>query len=117
MKNWKLCILAVAVVASTLLAKHLQAAEQPASDGVVVNDFMCGLHRVQISDSGGLLVDETAYGDYKGSELDHESSYIHRFGDKAELRVTQFGRVAFRLAGETRWASCKPLVFYKEATK
>lgn len=114
MKNWKLCILAVAVVASTMLAKHLQAAEPESG---VVNDFMCGLHRVQISDTGGLLVDETAYGDYKGSELDHQSSYIHRFGDKAELRVTQFGRVAFRLAGESRWASCKPLVFYKEATK
>ena len=97
-----------------LASVELKAAEQP---NVVVNDFMCGLHRVQINDFAGLMIDSQPYGDYKTTMLDAESNYVHQFGDKAELRVTQQGRVAFRLKGETRWASCKPLVFYQEQTQ
>lgn len=81
---------------------------------LVVNDLMCGLHRVQVNDYAGLMIDSQPYGDYKTTMLDDQSNYVHQFGDKAELRVTQMGRIAFRLAGETRWASCKPLVFYRE---
>lgn len=89
-------------------------ADTPADDPViVVNDFMCGLHRVQINDFAGLMVDGQPYGDYKTSMLDASNNYVHQFGDKAEIRVTPYSRVAFRLAGETRWASCKPLVFHE----
>ena len=84
---------------------------------IVVNDFMCGLHRVQINDYSGLMVDSQPYGDYKTTMLDAQNNYVHQFGEKAEIRVTQYSRVAFRLVGETRWASCTPLVLYAEATK
>lgn len=80
----------------------------------VANDFLCGLHRVTIDDDAHLNVNGEDYGEHKTTMLDAESNYVHQFGDKAELRVTQQGRIAFRLVGQTRWASCKPLVFYRE---
>lgn len=80
---------------------------------IVVNDFMCGLHRVQINDYSGLMVDSQPYGEYKTTMLDAQNNYVHQFGDKAEIRVTQYSRVAFRLVGETRWAACTPLVFHE----
>lgn len=84
---------------------------------IVVNDFMCGLHRVQVNDFSGLMVDGQPYGDYKTTMLDAQNNYVHQFGEKAEVRVTQYSRVAFRLAGETRWAACKPLVFQEGQTR
>lgn len=86
-------------------------------NGIVANDFMCGLYRVQLNDYVGLVINGKQYGAYKTTMLDKENNYVHQFGDRAELRVTQHGRVAFRIAGETRWASCKPLVLYAEASK
>lgn len=93
------------------------AALDPHVPTVVVNDFLCGLHRVQINDFSGLGVDGQPYGDYKSTMLDKENNYVHQFGEKAEVRVTQHNRVAFRLKGETRWAACKPVVFYEEPDK
>lgn len=87
------------------------------SKAAVANDFMCGLHRVTIDDDAHLTVNGEDYGEHKTTMLDAESNYVHQFGDKAELRVTQQGRVAFRLKGETRWASCKALVLYQEQTQ
>ena len=106
-------ITAIAILTGFFIlgSAELKAAEEPV---IVVNDFMCGLHRVQINDFAGLMVDSQPYGDYKTTMLDEENNYVHRFGDKAEIRVTQHSRVAFRLKGETRWARCKPLVFYQE---
>lgn len=82
---------------------------------IVVNDFMCGLHRVQVNDFSGLMVDGQPYGDYKTTMLDAQNNYVHQFGEKAELRVTQYSRVAFRLVGESRWAACRPVVFHDGA--
>lgn len=84
---------------------------------IVVNDFMCGLHRVQVNDFSGLMVDSQPYGDYKTTMLDAQNNYVHQFGEKAELRVTQYSRVAFRLVGETRWAACHPAVFHEGQAK
>lgn len=89
-------------------AKEVRASDAPV---IVVNDFMCGLHRVQVNDFSGLMVDGQPYGDYKTTMLDTQNNYVHQFGEKAELRVTQYNRVAFRLVGETRWAACHPVVF------
>ena len=83
----------------------------------VANDFMCGLYRATIQDDAHLTVNGEDQGEHKTTMLDAESNYVHQFGDKAELRVTQQGRVAFRLKGETRWASCKALVLYQEQTQ
>lgn len=80
----------------------------------VANDFMCGLNRVTIGDDAHLRVNGEDKGEHRTTMLDDQSNYVHQFGDRAELRVTQMGRIAFRLAGETRWASCKALVFYRE---
>ena len=87
------------------------------SKAAVANDFMCGLYRATITDEAHLTVNGEDHGEHKTTMLDAESNYVHQFGDKAELRVTQQGRVAFRLKGETRWASCRPLVFYQEQTQ
>ena len=83
-------------------------------EAAVANDFMCGLYRVQINDFAGLMVNSQPYGDYKTTMLDAQNNYVHQFGEKAEIRVTQHSRVAFRLAGETGWNACKPLVFYQD---
>ena len=104
-------------------ASNPEEARQNAEEGrkdphnavIVINDMTCGLHRVQINDWAGLAIDGQPYGDYKNSSLDDSSNYVHRFGEKAEIRVTQHQRIAFRLVGKTRWASCKPNVFYQEA--
>lgn len=113
MKKDTAITLAVAVFAAgCLFASCSSKAEEPV---VVVNDFMCGLHHVMIRDDGGLMVNEQPYGEYKTTLLTEDNSYVHQFGEKAELRVSQLGRIAFRLAGETRWAKCKPLVFYTDS--
>lgn len=99
-------------------AEAPQSATPPARKGVpviVVNDFMCGLHRVQVNDFSGLMVDGQPYGDYKTTMLDAQNNYVHQFGEKAEVRVTQYSRVAFRLVGESRWAACRPVVFHDGA--
>lgn len=83
----------------------------------VANDFMCGLHRVTIGDDAHLRINGEDQGEHRTTMLDDQSSYVHQFGDRAELRVTQQGRVAFRLKGETRWNSCKALVLYQEQTQ
>lgn len=107
-------ITAIAILTGFFIlgSAELKAAEEPV---IVVNDFMCGLNRVQINDYSGLMVDGQPYGDYKTTMLDAQNNYVHQFGEKAEIRVTQYSRVAFRLAGETRWASCTPLVFHEVA--
>lgn len=83
----------------------------------VANDFMCGLYRVTIGDDAHLRVNGEDQGEHRTTMLDDQSNYVHQFGDRAELRVTQHGRVAFRIPGETRWNGCKPLVLYAEATR
>lgn len=103
----------LAIVAIVCLYMPPTQATESKEPVVVVNDFMCGIHRVQINDYAGLMVDSQPYGDYKTTMLDAQSNYVHQFGEKAEIRVTQYSRVAFRLAGETRWASCTPLVFHE----
>ncbi len=80
----------------------------------VANDFQCRDQRVTIQGDAHLTVNGVDKGPHKTTMLDAESNFVHQFGDRAELRVTQQGRIAFRLAGETRWASCKPLVLYQE---
>lgn len=109
-------ITAIAALTGLLILGSVdaRATPEPEEQVLVVNDLMCGLHRVQINDYAGLMIDSQPYGEYKTTMLDDQSNYVHQFGDKAELRVTQMGRIAFRLAGETRWASCKALVFYRE---
>ena len=105
---------AIALLTTLFALGSIDAKATPDTDPViVVNDFMCGLHRVQINDYSGLMVDGQPYGDYKTTMLDASSNYVHQFGEKAEIRVTPYSRVAFRLAGETRWASCTPLVFHE----
>lgn len=115
MKN----ITAITILAGLFILGSVdaRAASAPEEQVLVVNDLMCGLHRVQLNDYAGLMLDSQPYGEYKTTMLDSQSNYVHQFGEKAELRVTQMGRIAFRLAGETRWASCRPLVFYQEQTK
>lgn len=107
-------VLAIMAACTQWLPIPAGAALDPHVPVVVVNDFLCGLHRVQINDFSGLAVDSQPYGDYKSTMLDKENNYVHQFGEKAEVRVTQHNRVAFRLKGETRWAACKPVVFYGE---
>ena len=97
-----------------LLAVYIICTESKAA---VANDFLCSLHRVTIDDNAHLRINGADYGEHKTTMLDAESNYVHQFGEKAELRVTQQGRVAFRLKGETRWASCKALVLYQEQTQ
>lgn len=108
-------ITAIVILASffVLGSMEIKAASPAGEPVIVVNDFMCGLHRVQINDYSGLMVDSQPYGDYRTTMLDTGNNYVHQFGEKAEIRVTQFGRVAFRLVGETRWAACTPLVFHE----
>ena len=97
-----------------LLAVYIICTESKAA---VANDFMCGLYRATIQDDAHLTVNGEDQGEHKTTMIDAESNYVHQFGEKAELRVTQQGRVAFRLKGETRWASCKALVLYQEQTQ
>lgn len=106
-------ITAVAILTGFFIFGSLDLKASPADPVIVVNDFMCGLHRVQINDYAGLMVDSQPYGDYKTTMLDAQNNYVHQFGEKAEVRVTQYSRVAFRLVGDTRWASCTPLVFHE----
>lgn len=108
-------ITAIAILTGFFVLGSMEIkAGTPAGEPViVVNDFMCGMHRVQINDYSGLMVDSQPYGDYKTTMLDAQNNYVHQFGEKAEIRVTQHSRVAFRLVGETRWASCTPLVFHE----
>lgn len=114
MKTVKIALLALVALCAVLFATLDAKAED---NGIVANDFMCGLYRVQVNDYVGLVVNGKVYGAYKTTMLDKENNYVHQFGERAELRVTQHGRVAFRIAGETRWNGCKPLVLYAEATK
>ncbi len=104
-------ITAIAALAGLLVLGSVDARAD------VANDFMCGLYRVTIGDDAHLRVNGDDQGEHRTTMLDDQSNYVHQFGDKAELRVTQMGRIAFRLAGETRWASCKPLVLYQEQTQ
>lgn len=114
-RNIAIYVLGLILLAGFLAFCHgVRAAAAPV---IVVNDFMCGLHRVQVNDFSGLMVDGQPYGDYKTTMLDAQNNYVHQFGEKAEVRVTQYSRVAFRLAGETRWAACKPLVFHEGQTR
>lgn len=106
MKRYQAILLGALFVFGTIEAK-----------ATVANDFMCGLYRATIQDNAHLTVNGEDQGEHKTTMLDSESNYIHQFGDKAELRVTQQGRIAFRLKGETRWNACKALVFYQEQTK
>lgn len=107
-------ILGLAALALSSCGQSAKA-EQP----LIVTDFMCGLYRVQINSEPqpSLMLNRQPYGDYRNSTLDKANNYVHRFGEKAEIRVTQYSRVAFRLVGETRWAACKPLVMYQEQTQ
>lgn len=114
MKTVKTALLALVALCAVLFAALDAKAED---NNLVANDFMCGLYRVQLNDYVGLVINGKQYGAYKTTMLDKENNYVHQFGDRAELRVTQHGRAAFRIAGETRWNGCKPLVLYAEASK
>ena len=116
MKYFIVLALVLGFSSYTLTVKAADTPATPAQEPViVVNDFMCGLHRVQVNDFSGLMVDGQPYGDYKTTMLDAQNNYVHQFGEKAEVRVTQYSRVAFRLVGESRWAACKPVVFLQGA--
>lgn len=104
----------------TLLLAALLAASFGAS-ATTASDFMCGMNRVQLTLNQGDPADLQALVEgkslnYTGSTVEKNDDIVHRFGTerKGELRVTQKGRVAFRIVGESRWAACIPLVLYRE---
>lgn len=113
--RYSVCLYALLILLLVAVTLSAPVRAENTAPVIVVNDFMCGLHRVQVNDFSGLMIDGQPYGDYKTTMLDAQNNYVHQFGEKAEVRVTQYSRVAFRLVGESRWAACRPVVFHDGA--